>query len=422
MATKTALIVEDMESNRQLLGLILKNEGYHVDFATNGEEAVSYCQNNFPEFILMDIMMPVMDGIEATKIIKKHYGNHFVPIIFVTALSDENVLQKCIEAGGDDFLPKPISSLTLSAKIKSFSRIVRMQDTLNASLDRVKRYNKIIDNHVITSSTDLNGNITSVSNAFCRISQYTKHELLGKAHNIVRHPDMPKELYEDLWSTIKSGKKWRGEIKNRKKDGSYYWVNVNIEPNFTPNGEMYGYTAIRQDITDKKHIEDLYITDSLTQLYNRYKINETLDSELVRFERYNRPFSLIIIDIDHFKAVNDSYGHQVGDDVLVKVAKVIKSHIRATDIVGRWGGEEFLMICPETDLTSSSKLAEKIRLQIATYDFPVVGNKTASFGVACVNKNESKESLIKRADMALYKAKEEGRNKVTVSKEPLKDS
>jgi len=153
----------------------------------------------------------------------------------------------------------------------------------------------------------------------------------------------------------------------------------------------------------------------LTGVYNRHKLEESFEHELLRASRYKRTFSIILLDIDLFKAVNDTYGHQVGDDILIKVAELVQENIRSSDVLGRWGGEEFLIICPETDLTGAGTLADQVRHAIATYDFPVVGKKTASFGVACSNENESKESIIKRADDALYEAKNAGRDLVKLS-------
>lgn len=152
----------------------------------------------------------------------------------------------------------------------------REQQRLRQARDQLQRYLQIIDKYVIASSTNPHGIITSASDAFCTISGYTKEELIGRPHNIVRHPDMPKALYADLWSTIQRGESWQGKIKNRRKDGSHYWVDVQIEPVKDGLGQISGYTAIRHDITDKKIIEQLSITDSLTQLCNRMELEAVL--------------------------------------------------------------------------------------------------------------------------------------------------
>lgn len=277
---------------------------------------------------------------------------------------------------------------------------------------KLNDYVALIDESVITSSTDLKGNIIYVSNAFCRISKYDKSELIGKNHRIIRHPDMSAEIYRELWKTLTHNQTWQGEIKNKAKDGSIYWVYAVISPDFDDNGSKRGYTAIRQDITDKKRAEELAITDRLTGLYNRLKLDEVLEYEISKSKRYGTALSLIIIDIDHFKNVNDTYGHQVGDMVLKEVANTLLSCKRESDTIGRWGGEEFLIVLPNTNLAGAMITADKIRTAIENYSFSVVGNKTASFGVSEFLVEENEDSFIERADQALYRAKSGGRNQV----------
>lgn len=161
-----------------------------------------------------------------------------------------------------------------------------------------------------------------------------------------------------------------------------------------------------------EELQKLYITDRLTGLFNRYKLDEALDNELQRTKRFNHPFSIIILDIDHFKSVNDIYGHQTGDSVLIEIATILQRNIRVVDILGRWGGEEFLIICPETSKNGAAKLAENIRKSVANFHFQGVGKKTASFGVAEYRIEENLKEFITRADTALYQAKEKGRDKV----------
>jgi diguanylate cyclase (GGDEF)-like protein len=161
-------------------------------------------------------------------------------------------------------------------------------------------------------------------------------------------------------------------------------------------------------------LEQLSITDRLTALYNRLKLDETFVTEIERAKRYNTPLSVIILDVDHFKSVNDTYGHQIGDRLLVELADILRVNIRSSDFPGRWGGEEFLVICPQTDLDGVKAVAEKLRAAIASHDFPSVGNKTSSFGVATYQIGESADELMARADAALYRAKENGRNRVEV--------
>ena len=287
--------------------------------------------------------------------------------------------------------------------------------TISKYNKEIEKYIIMIDNNVLISSSDINGKITHVSKALCRLTGYTKNELIGKGHNIFRHKDMPESVFENMWDTLKSGKFWQGEVKNLNKDGSHYWANIKINLDYNKNKTLKGYTAIRNDITDKKQIEKLSLTDTLTQIPNRRYLDKEYELELKRAQRYNTIFSIIIIDIDFFKQVNDTYGHQVGDDILIQVAQLLNQNIRNTDILGRWGGEEFFIISPETNIEESKNLASKLKDVIEYFDFPVVRSITCSFGLSQYNQKDEKNDTFKRADKALYQAKKSGRNRVITS-------
>ncbi|ADG94716.1 diguanylate cyclase with extracellular sensor [Arcobacter nitrofigilis DSM 7299] len=172
----------------------------------------------------------------------------------------------------------------------------------------------------------------------------------------------------------------------------------------------------KKDIEVKnKELEKLAITDKLTNLYNRRKLDELLQHELNRSERFNHTFGIAILDIDYFKKVNDTFGHQAGDKVLIELSNILKTHIRTTDFVGRFGGEEFVIICPESQKDGVYNLMESIRLDIENYTFKDIGKITTSFGVTLSKENDTSESLLKRADIALYEAKSLGRNRVVIN-------
>lgn len=162
----------------------------------------------------------------------------------------------------------------------------------------------------------------------------------------------------------------------------------------------------------QKKLENLAIKDRLTNLYNRHKLDEIVQNELERSNRFNHNFSFSILDIDNFKDINDTYGHQIGDEVLIKIAKILKESIRKVDYVGRWGGEEFLILCPETDINGSKKLLEKIRKNIEESKIIEDLKVTASFGLTELKKDDTLKEILKRADDALYEAKKEGKNRV----------
>lgn len=287
-----------------------------------------------------------------------------------------------------------------------------LQRKLNRLLQENMKYLDIIDRYVMTSTADLRGHTTKVSSAFCEVSGYNREELVGKRHHLLKNAEMPRALSRELWQTISAGKVWSGELQNRKKDGSHYWTKTTILPEYNAENKLCSFTAISHEITDKKLIEKLSQEDPLTKLGNRAMLDNALRRELARVRRYGAKLSVILLDLDFFKSINDTYGHQVGDDVLREVAAILSANTRGTDMIGRFGGEEFLIICPETTSENAARLAEKLRRAVEGNDFGPAGRQTASFGVGGCRDSDTEETLLKRADDALYQAKAEGRNRV----------
>lgn len=178
---------------------------------------------------------------------------------------------------------------------------------------------------------------------------------------------------------------------------------------------LYGIIEDMTTIEEQKiELHRMSITDRLTKLYNRHKLDEVLISERKRFHRYGYPIGIILLDIDHFKRINDTYGHLKGDYILSEYAKLLRQNTRDTDTIGRWGGEEFLLICPNTDINGLKIQAEKLRIIIEKFSFNGIEKVTASFGVSCFKKNDTIDSAILRTDRALYVAKHNGRNRVEI--------
>jgi diguanylate cyclase (GGDEF)-like protein len=235
--------------------------------------------------------------------------------------------------------------------------------------------------------------------------------------NIIKHPEEDITKYDELWNTIKTGKTWEGEIKNINKNNETYWLKQNIIPTIDEDTKEEIFVSVGTDITAKKQLEQVASIDKLTGLYNRRMIDEFINIEVETHKR--NPYdglSVIMIDIDYFKNVNDTFGHQIGDIVLSQTAKLMIENSRKSDIKGRFGGEEFIIICPQTTAESALKLAEKIRTAIESFKFEEVGYKTISLGISTFENNDTVESLIKKADTALYQAKNSGRNKVVLYK------
>ncbi len=193
--------------------------------------------------------------------------------------------------------------------------------------------------------------------------------------------------------------------------GFFYWNRkLSIEKKRAKQA-LNDLNILKDQLEEKNDaLNHLAVTDQLTGLYNRLKLDSTLKNELDRSERFNHIFGIILLDIDNFKEVNDTHGHQTGDKILISIAELLNNHTRKTDVVGRWGGEEFLIICPETCEKGIMKLAENLRRIIENYKFPVIFSKTASFGVTLYRRDDSIQTIIKRSDKALYNAKESGKN------------
>jgi len=204
-----------------------------------------------------------------------------------------------------------------------------------------------------------------------------------------------------------------------RQNGSLVWIRNTIVPYYDENGMLIKYDGLIEDITERKQLENkferLATIDELTQVFNRTKFQEVIKIELERSKRYNHPLSMLMFDIDHFKAINDTYGHSVGDYVLQTLAQIAKENLREIDYLVRWGGEEFIIIAPETDLGRAKALAERIRTAIENYRFDQAGKITISFGVTEFKESDTEDTFIRRADDAMYKAKEKGRNRVEVN-------
>lgn len=306
-----------------------------------------------------------------------------------------------------------------------FEKIITILETTNKKLEtnhkKMQNYLELIDKNIITSNTDLVGNITYASEALCRISGYAKEELFGQKHNVLRHKDMPSSLYENLWDSLQKEGFFKGDIKNRTKDGESYWIETTIYSLYDENSVHIGYTSVARDITDRKRVEEISITDALTKLHNRGYFDTVCQRVLDEARRADGLFAFMIIDIDFFKEYNDTYGHQEGDKVLREVAQCIKDALkRPSDYAFRIGGEEFGVLLKPEDTSGALKLAQKIQrgvgaLQIEHRRSSASPFVTISLGIVTKKAKEisSCEALYKEADDLLYHAKANGRNSVS---------
>lgn len=263
---------------------------------------------------------------------------------------------------------------------------------------------------------DKNGIISYVNDSLVQHSGYSKNELIGARTNIFKSGEHTSEFYKQLWDTILSDQSYNNILINRKKSGELYYIDLNITPVRDKYSHAQSFVATSKDVTIQvklEHkLENLAIRDSLTHVYNRYKINTEIELEIARAKRNSIPFSILMFDIDDFKKVNDTYGHYVGDKVLIDLTKLIEANIREVDTFGRWGGEEFMLILDNTTRNKAFRVAEKIRQSIEGVLFAGNHNITVSIGVSQYKTSEQKSTFFQRVDSALYKAKNDGKNRV----------
>lgn len=424
----TILVVDDMQTNLAMLTGILKSE-YNIKIAKSGQKAMEIVSLGEVNLILLDIVMPDMDGYEMCALLKKNKKTKDIPVIFVSGNDNSEDEEKGFTLGAVDYITKPINPTIVRIRVKTHINLhfrnielETMYQTMQVQNIKLKRYTTLIDQNVITSTTDLKGIISEVSSAFCQISGYSKDELIGENQNIVRHPDFPDSVYTDLWQTIVQDKPWSGEIKNLKKNGNFYWVKAFISPIFE-KGIKVGYTAIRQDITDKKIIEEISITDGLTNIFNRRHFNETFPKIINSEISTDELVCFLLMDIDYFKQYNDNYGHQAGDEVLIKFAQYIKTSLnRADDLAFRLGGEEFGIVYKTKTKEKAVEFSNKVRIDIENLQMIHEHSSaskyiTASMGLVCKKASEIKDidEVFKQADDLLYISKKNGRNKGSVN-------
>lgn len=293
--------------------------------------------------------------------------------------------------------------LTLQTQMRKIS-------DLNSELHRDKM---IIDANLLIAKVDQSCRIIEATHAFLGFFGYREDDVIGM-HVCEVCGDSSADFDSALiCDAISAQKKWSGEVKAHLPSGDEVWFDVVITP-YDNGDDTFSYTVIFHDISDKKRIELLSITDPLTKLFNRHKFNEEFENMVRRrhWDEQNNTFGLIIADVDHFKRINDTYGHQSGDTVLIEVAHLFSQTIRTGDILARWGGEEFVCLLPNVDKEKILYVAEKLRAALEKLELPNIKGVSASFGVTLFTSQDTQESMIHRADSALYQAKQNGRNRV----------
>ena len=425
------LYVEDEDDVREFTGKILKTIVKEAILAENGLVGLEqFKQNQDIDLIVTDINMPKMNGFEMCMEIKKY--NSSIPIVITSAHNDPNFLKEAIDVGVNAYAMKPIDLYQL---IDNMIRAVepfylkKQLEEMNQSLQNrveegIKQIKAILDSQdnlvmVLNQQQVINANkplleffnfdsLQDLQNTdFCICNYFEEAEGYFNKTSITNNKDWVTYMVEHLNNIDKIVK-----IKDQNNHTKIFTVNIDkIED------EQQNYVISLTDITEIKEestlLEYQATHDTLTGLYNRQKFHDIFAKELRRDKRYNNALSLIIFDIDHFKNVNDEFGHQVGDEVLKDISALIQQAIREHDTVVRWGGEEFIILLPETNLEGAMNTAQKLKDTICNYKNSSINRTiTASFGLTVLQEKDNQDSVIKRADDALYKAKQSGRNKI----------
>ncbi len=415
---KTILCIDDIKTNLFTIQSVIEDladDLYDVVIAQSANDGLAILLKQRVDIILLDVMMPDIDGFEAAKIIKSNKKTKDIPIIFVTANKDSKTIENCFKVGGDDYISKPFNHTELLARLSFHLRLKEQTEQLKKEKAYVQNILNLQENIVLT--TDIKS-INNVNNAFLDFFNCKNLNDVRKKNECICDRFVEDDGYFSL-SQLDDKTKWLDEIirlsKNDNvlvkilKDSKEYIFNIKVTK-FTDQYiiTLTDITKISQQSLEYKY-EASY--DNLTKIYNRNMFNTLLKKKIDYFKDEKTTFVFIILDIDFFKNVNDTYGHLVGDDVLITIAKLIKQHIRDDDIFARWGGEEFVLSF-DVSLEKGVEIANNLRIKIQEYKFDVVGSLTCSFGITEFRVGDTLESMIKRADLALYEAKDSGRNRV----------
>ena len=418
---KVILVVDDVAENLELLARNLQRLGYKVLLATSGAQALEIAHAKLPELILLDVQMPGMSGFEVCTKLKEDESTKHIPIIFITAKTEQDSVVEAFSLGAVDYVLKPFYNEELFARVNTHLRLKELSDEIKEKNEKLEQYVDMVERNIAISQTDRDGIVVYVSDALCEMSGFAKDELIGHKHCCFKSGCTPQIVYLQLWNTITNGNQWRGELLDKKKNGDFFWADLTITPKLDENGEVVGYMAIWLDVTNKKKVEELVVTDHLTRLFNRRHLEAELNSIILGHNRRSEDFGFLMIDIDFFKLYNDFYGHHKGDEALVAAAESIKSCLsRSGDSAFRFGGEEFCVVLSNIDKNGLTKVANDILkalqdMHIEHQKSPI-GYLSFSIGGALINPQSADfDATIKSADKMLYEAKESGRNRVCLS-------
>lgn len=410
------LIVDDVVANVRLLKNLLQDVG-QVVFAQDGMEALAQAERHRPDIVLLDVMMPGLDGYETCRRLKALPETNDIPVIFITGADAESDEEKGLAAGAIDYITKPFAPAIVRARVQNHLALVRVRAEL-------RKFKAAVDcSSAAIIIADREARIEYVNTAFVQGSGFSAADVLGQTPQMLKRGETSDEIPPALAQAIQDGTPWRGELRNRRKDGTLAWEDVAVAPVYDSSGAVAHFVAINSDITQRKEMESelrrLAVTDPLTGVANRRRLMEVGVLEMLRARRSGQGLCVMMLDIDHFKRINDTFGHPAGDAVIQAMSRVCTETVRTVDTVGRMGGEEFAVVLPETECAGALELADRLRERLE--QFAVLRTEgepihfTVSIGVAqCVAETPDFAALLGLADQGLYRAKHGGRNRVAV--------
>ena len=451
--TARILVVDDVPANVKLLEVRLLAEYFEVLTATSGPDAIETCENGKVDVVLLDVMMPDMDGFEVCRRLKSDPATSHIPVVMVTALDQITDRVRGLEAGADDFLTKPVNDLQLMTRVKSLVRLKMLTDELRlrASTTRNIGIEELLSRNLADEESQPKVPLIDERQSS---TERIQKVLRGKAvldaakdphAGFFQAAEIPYECilistdFTDfdplrLCSQLRSLDRTRFVpimllADQGEEDRVIRGLELGINDYLTRPIDPHELTArLRTQVRRKRYNDQLRasvtqtiemaVTDGLTGLHNRRYLDSHLQTLFDRAVARRRPLSMMITDLDRFKAINDTYGHDGGDDVLREFAHRLRKNVRGIDLACRFGGEEFVVVMPDTEGAVAEKVAERIRAEIARLPFAIgregkTAEVTISVGVSALLKgSDTVEDLIKRADVALYEAKNSGRNRV----------
>ncbi len=451
--TARILVVDDVVPNLKFLEARLTAEYFDVRTATNGADALRLCAAGTCDILLLDVMMPGLDGFEVCRRLKSDPATSHIPVVLITALDQPADRIRGLEAGADDFLTKPVDEIALIARVRSLARLKVAVDELRLRASTSASFGLLQPLPTIASDDGMNGRIlliddraNSIERVVSALSSVHSVDVEGSPHDaLFKAAEGAYELiivnlalrdYDGLrlCSQIRSIERTRQvpillltETEDRHRMLRALDIGVN-DCLTRPVDRSELLARVRIQIRRKRYADrlgeilresiQLAVVDSLTGLNNRRYLESHLAAWIETAAEQNRPLSLMILDIDHFKAVNDTYGHEAGDEVLRIFASRIKAVVRTVDMLCRLGGEEFIIVMPETRIDVAAKVAERIRDSVNATLFPIEKGLraipiTVSIGIADRRNDREADALLKRADRALYRSKHDGRNRVS---------